>query len=55
MEHKPDIINLLEIRVSEPKEDKIIAQLGFQYSHRVETIGFVEGIWIGWKDTPRWK
>lgn len=41
MEHKPDIISLLETRVSGLKADKIIAQLGFHYSYRVEAIAFV--------------
>ncbi|MBA0838857.1 hypothetical protein Goarm_004645, partial [Gossypium armourianum] len=44
MEHKPDIICLLETRVSGSKADKIIAKLGFQYSHRVEAIGYAGGI-----------
>ncbi|MBA0603865.1 hypothetical protein Gorai_000030 [Gossypium raimondii] len=43
-EYKPDIISLLENRVSGGKFDSIIASLGFQYSHRVETISFSGGI-----------
>lgn len=39
MEYKSDIVNLLKTRVSRPKADKIIAKLGFQYSHHVEAIG----------------
>lgn len=44
MKHKPDVISLLETRVNGHKADKIIAKLGFQFSHRVETIGFTGGI-----------
>ncbi|KAH1090331.1 hypothetical protein J1N35_017588 [Gossypium stocksii] len=53
MDYKPDIVSLLETRVSGAKADNIIAKLGFQYSHRVEAIGYSGGIWIGWKDTVR--
>ncbi|KAA3470000.1 reverse transcriptase [Gossypium australe] len=40
-------------RVSGAKADCIIAKLGFQYSHRVEAIGFSGGIWLGWKGSIR--
>lgn len=50
MKHKPDIICLLELRVSMEKADSIIAKLGFRSSHRVEAIGYSRGIWLGWKD-----
>ncbi|KAG8480634.1 hypothetical protein CXB51_025228 [Gossypium anomalum] len=39
-EHKPDLISLIETRVSERKADSIIAKLGFYYSHRVEAVDF---------------
>ncbi|MBA0752218.1 hypothetical protein Gogos_001075 [Gossypium gossypioides] len=39
-EHKPDIVGLLETRVSGSKEDLVIAKLGFKFSHCVELIGF---------------
>ncbi|KAH1096848.1 hypothetical protein J1N35_013769 [Gossypium stocksii] len=42
-DHKPDIVSLLETRVNGAKADKIIAMLGFQFSHRVEAIGFSGG------------
>ncbi|KAG8488864.1 hypothetical protein CXB51_016750 [Gossypium anomalum] len=54
-EHSPDIISLLETRVSRSKAAKIIAKLGFPNSHRVEAIGFSGGIWIGWKNSVRLK
>ncbi|MBA0632400.1 hypothetical protein Godav_001147 [Gossypium davidsonii] len=47
MEYKPDIVSLLEPRVSGAKADSIIAKLGFQYSQCVEVIGFFKGIWLG--------
>ncbi|MBA0699332.1 hypothetical protein Goari_000980, partial [Gossypium aridum] len=53
MEYKPDIVSLLEQRVSGAKADSIIAKLGFQYSYRVEVIGYFRGIWLGWKDFVR--
>ncbi|KAK5846853.1 hypothetical protein PVK06_003153 [Gossypium arboreum] len=39
-EFKPDIVDLLETRVSGGKANEIIANLDFQYSHRVKAVGF---------------
>ncbi|KAA3460632.1 Retrovirus-related Pol polyprotein LINE-1 [Gossypium australe] len=39
-EHKLDIICLVEPRVSGNKANCIIGKLGFNYSHRVEAVGF---------------
>ncbi|KAA3453866.1 reverse transcriptase [Gossypium australe] len=50
-EHRPDIICLVEPRVSGNKANLIIEKLGFSYSHRVEAVGFSGGIWVGWKDS----
>lgn len=55
-EHRPDLVSLLEMRVSGEKADSIkadsiIARLSFLFSHRVEAIGFLGGIWIGWKES----
>ncbi|MFQ6636848.1 hypothetical protein Gotur_013026 [Gossypium turneri] len=47
--HKPDIVSLLEPRISRAKADTIIAKLGWDKSHRMEAVGFSRGIWIGWK------
>ncbi|KAG8498856.1 hypothetical protein CXB51_005701 [Gossypium anomalum] len=47
----PDIISLLETRVSGAKVDNIIARLGFPHSHCVEAISFSVGIWVCWKNT----
>ncbi|KAK5840181.1 hypothetical protein PVK06_009066 [Gossypium arboreum] len=55
MEHRPDIISLLENRVSGSKADRIIAKLGFQFSHRVEAIGYARGICIGWNKSVKVK
>ncbi|KAL1164432.1 hypothetical protein V6Z11_A06G069800 [Gossypium hirsutum] len=43
-EHKPNIVSLLETRVSGFKVDKSISNLGFQFSHTVEIIGFPRGL-----------
>ncbi|KAK5785850.1 hypothetical protein PVK06_040471 [Gossypium arboreum] len=39
-QYKPDIICLLEPRISGVKADTIIAKLGWDKSHRVEAVGF---------------
>lgn len=49
-EHNPDIVCLLVPRVSGTKANDIIDKLGFDYSHRIESIGFSGGIWVSWKD-----
>lgn len=46
-DYNPDIICLLEPRVSGKKANNIIDKLGFFHSHRVEAVGFLEGIWVG--------
>ncbi|KAH1047475.1 hypothetical protein J1N35_038259, partial [Gossypium stocksii] len=53
LEHRPDIVCLLKLRINGKKANNSIATLGFHYSHRVKAIGFSSGIWIGWKDTIR--
>ncbi|KAG8494116.1 hypothetical protein CXB51_011832 [Gossypium anomalum] len=45
LEHNPDIVCLLEPRVSGPKANSIIGKLGFDFSHRIESVGFSGGIW----------
>ncbi|KAA3476668.1 reverse transcriptase [Gossypium australe] len=54
-DHRPDIVCLLKPRVSGKKANCIIDQLGFNFSHRVEAVGFSGGIWVGWKDPDRSK
>ncbi|KAG8479043.1 hypothetical protein CXB51_029683 [Gossypium anomalum] len=50
-EHKPDLIGLLETRVSGVKADSVIAKLSLDFLYRVEAVGFSGGIWIGWKNS----
>ncbi|KAH1066052.1 hypothetical protein J1N35_031039 [Gossypium stocksii] len=45
LEHKPDIVCLLETRVSGKKANAIIDKLGFDFSHRIEAISFA-GSWV---------
>ncbi|KAA3469259.1 LINE-1 reverse transcriptase isogeny [Gossypium australe] len=45
LEYKPDIVCLLEPRVSGQKAFSIIEKLGFDRSHRIESVGFSGGIW----------
>ncbi|MBA0772642.1 hypothetical protein Gotri_007985, partial [Gossypium trilobum] len=49
-EHRADIVCLVEPRVSGKKANLIIEKLGFNYSHRVEAVGFSGGIWVGWNE-----
>ncbi|MBA0858473.1 hypothetical protein Goshw_026688 [Gossypium schwendimanii] len=43
-EHMPDVVCLVEPRVSGKKANLIIEKLGFNYSHWVEAVGFSRGI-----------
>ncbi|MBA0643948.1 hypothetical protein Goklo_028190, partial [Gossypium klotzschianum] len=49
-EYNPNIISLLEMKVSGFKADAIISKLGLKRSHRVEAVGFSRGIWFGLKE-----
>ncbi|MFQ6671407.1 hypothetical protein Gotur_035958 [Gossypium turneri] len=47
-EYKIDIAR--KKRVNSFKADKIIANMGFQFSNKVKAIDFFGGIWVGWKE-----
>lgn len=53
IEYGPDIVCLLDPRVSGKNTNYIIGKLSFCFSHRVEVFGFSSGIWVGWKDSLR--
>ena len=48
--HRPDMVVLLEPRISGFKADLVIRSLKFHHSHRVEALGYSGGIWILWND-----
>ena len=48
--NKPGMVVLLEPRISGLKAKLVIRSLKFQYSHRVEALGYSGGIWILWND-----
>lgn len=41
------ILCLLEQKISDNKVNSIIDKLGFDFSHRIEVIGFSREIWVG--------
>ncbi|KAE8689105.1 hypothetical protein F3Y22_tig00110943pilonHSYRG00004 [Hibiscus syriacus] len=49
-ESRPEIFVLLETRISGVVADKVIRNLGFYNSFRVEVHGFSGGIWILWQE-----
>lgn len=49
--HKLDIIAIFEPRISGRSTDFVINRLGFEYSHRVEALGFKGGIWLCWNSS----
>ena len=46
--HNPPIIALLETHINGTRADEVCRKLGFQGCFRVDTQGFVGGIWILW-------
>ena len=43
---KPDILSLVETRISKVQADKVCNKLGFEFWIRVEAFGFSGGIWL---------
>ncbi|GMJ02877.1 hypothetical protein HRI_003956900 [Hibiscus trionum] len=50
-DYKPDIVLMVEPRVSGSRAERFITAMGFPHSHRVEAVGFAGGIWLAWWDT----
>ncbi|GMJ02216.1 hypothetical protein HRI_003890800 [Hibiscus trionum] len=48
---RPDIVILMEPKISGSKADTVILKLGLPNSHRVEAKGFAGGIWVCWFDS----
>lgn len=49
----PHVIALFEPRISGEKADRVIRQIGYPNSHRLEAVGFSGGIWLFWDNV--WK
>ncbi|KAJ8762937.1 hypothetical protein K2173_023066 [Erythroxylum novogranatense] len=49
-EFHPDIVTLVETRISSHTANLVISKLNFSRSHKVEARGFAGGIWIVWND-----
>lgn len=47
---KPDILVLMETRISGKKADEVIRRTTYDCSYRVEAKGFSGGIWMIWKE-----
>ena len=48
--YRPDLVVLVEPKVSGKVADKVISGLGYQFSTRAEARGRAGGIWILWKE-----
>ncbi|KAK8622067.1 hypothetical protein V6N13_097694 [Hibiscus sabdariffa] len=48
---RPDIVGIVEPRISGPRAAHVIAMLGFPNSFRVEAVGFAGGLWLCWYNT----
>ncbi|MBA0758180.1 hypothetical protein Gotri_021201, partial [Gossypium trilobum] len=49
-EFRLDFVALFEVRISGVRVEAVIAKLGFDYSFRVELVGFAGGIRLLWKE-----
>lgn len=49
-EHKPQVLVLVEPKISGVQADRIISKIGYQRSHRIEATGFSGGIWLLWSE-----
>ncbi|WCJ40290.1 DNAse I-like superfamily protein [Euphorbia peplus] len=48
--HSPSVIVLVETKCSGRIADSVIKKIGFDFSHRVEAIGYSGGIWTLWNN-----
>ena len=49
-QYKPNVLVILETRISGIKADRVIKNMGFGRSHQIEAEGFSGGIWIMWTE-----
>ncbi|CAI9106595.1 OLC1v1005787C1 [Oldenlandia corymbosa var. corymbosa] len=49
-QYNPDVVAVLEPRISGGKADDFVRMSGFDRSFRVEAVGFKGGIWVLWKE-----
>lgn len=47
--HRPDILVLLEPRISGDKADEVCKKLNFDEWARVESVGCNGGLWLFWR------
>lgn len=50
VEYKPDILSLVETRISGNNADRVIKKLCFEISHRIKARGFAGGLWLLWNN-----
>ncbi|KAK8682648.1 hypothetical protein V6N13_055032 [Hibiscus sabdariffa] len=50
-DNHPQIVELVEPRISGHVGDNVIAKLGFHNTYRIETNGFSRGLWLLWDDS----
>ncbi|KAL4282241.1 hypothetical protein GQ457_03G010920 [Hibiscus cannabinus] len=50
---RPDIVAIMEPRISGRAADKFIQRSSFEFSYRVEAHGFSGGIWVLWRSTVK--
>ncbi|CAN1135879.1 hypothetical protein LINPERHAP2_LOCUS9126 [Linum perenne] len=47
-EHKPNVVILVEPKISGSTADGVCRSLGFDECRRVDAVGFAGGIWVAW-------
>lgn len=46
--HSPDLLIIMEPRISGERAERVSTSLGFQQVFRVDSVGYVGGIWLLW-------
>ena len=50
--HRPNILIIIEPRISEARAQGVIDTLPYSHSSRVDPVGFSGGIWLLWNEGP---
>ena len=50
--HRPEMLIIIEPRISEDRAQTVIDSLPYTHSHRVDPTGYSGGIWLLWNESP---
>ena len=50
--HRPNMLIIIEPRISEARAQAVIDTLSYTHSHRVDPTSYSSGIWLLWNESP---